>query len=746
MSPAATEEAKKEKTPIATFKEDVKNKPVDESGVTTYLSREKGSALHPEESEFDAYMRISNRVYGQMLPHKQKYDLEAKEVQDAFEGLMNGTTMFPLVFMFVDAKLSTIMAHRPRAVFDLQSERAKLQFIEAMYNHYTTDVNDGIDEEVINYVWHLFNELYGWSVKRVWWEVDMQIDHEPIVEEDDDGNIVYAEDGFAKIKYERRQFVKGKVKQRVYMPDMVAVTPNKMFFNECFDVVFIEDMDFDEWSQQYLNNPNYENTEKVRPGMYYTFNPATVAAEDDTTGQLVLYDTSIGLDKDRVRVEEYYSTARDEYYVKFNGHKARHIPNPTPPVNGKKVLPIAGLQNRPRPGTCYWKPEPKLVEAIVVAWQKLLSSKTRRAELAGSPVVLTDMPSGLAPKSFKVVPGAHWRGMKGRAEILNLAGVDTGEIKEVMEEMKQLAKVTTGVDFERFVADPDPTLGQQLAREGASKLRTEKDAALQEKLGYVRSAELMVSHLLFYIPIPEIADAADLSEEEMAELSEFDKIDENTYYKYPRIPLEEKMFIEQWTPEKDENGQETGDGKLELIPYLGVASQAGVKTKAKNYFLARQQYLRTKMPVKVRVTSDRKRATNRNIRREDALFIMNQAFALAPKNQFEIDKQLALQKEPPKPEYYINREEAVKNVLDMLGEDVQRFTSSEDKKTSGKASQLLAESLQGKVLKLGENLDNLPAPNPAITASVQRKQPAIPLEQDAAETLPIPEDTIGQEA
>lgn len=74
---------------------------------------------------------------------------------------------------------------------------------------------------------------------------------------------------------------------------------------------------------------------------------------------------------------------------------------------GKKVLPAADLHNRLRTGTFYSRPDARVVEPIVVTWQRLLNAKVRRAELAASPVVLTDTPSGIAPKSLKVMLGAH---------------------------------------------------------------------------------------------------------------------------------------------------------------------------------------------------------------------------------------------------------------------------------------------------------------------------------------------------
>lgn len=718
--------------PHATFKEDLKGKPVPDQAASNYLSQEKGSnKLHPEESQLDAYMRINNRMFGQMLPWKQKWDHEAQEVQDAFEGVMNESKVFPLAFMAVDAKLSAILAAQPKATFEMKRDKGKLKFIERLYEHFTTDVDDGFDEWMVNYIWHLYNELYGWSVKRIWHEVDMMIEHDPCVEEDENGNIVYAEDGFAKIKWERKQWARGKVKQRVYTPDMVALSPGITFQNEAFDVMFIQDTPFDMWSQRILNNPNYENMDKVRPGQYYTFNPASVVGEDTTTNQLVLYDGNLGLDEEMVREIEYYSLARDEYYYQANGHWGRHIPNPTPPVNGKKVLPISLLQNRPRPGTYCWKSEPKLVEPFIVIWQKMLASKSKRAELASSPVILTDMPSGLAPKSFKVVPGAHWRGMKGRVDVLNLAGVDTGEVDNYIVQLRDLWKATTGVDFDRFIQEPDPTLGQQLAREGAEKLRTEKDVQRQERDSYVRSAQITLAHLLFFTPIPQIANLEDLDEDQLADIQEFDKIDDKTYYKYQELPLQDKQFIEKYVP-----GEDGKDGKLELIPFLGLPSQKDLRTKAKDYLLIRPEFFRTKAPIKVNMISNRRQATNRALRRDDALFVLQQAFGLPPKNEYEIAtfKPTQTQQTPPKPEYFINRDKAVENALDSIGQDAKDMMSPESGKKKGVAMKIFEEAFGGKAPTLQPTEDQRINPSDILASSIKAKP--VPSVQNAQQVSP----------
>jgi len=733
-APATTEA----KAPSATFKEDLKGKPALDNQASMYLSQEKGSnKLHPEESQFEAYGRINNRVFGQMLPWKQKWDIEAQEVQDAFEGVMNESKVFPLAFMAVDAKLSTTLAAMPKVVFEMDADKPKLPMIERLYNHFTSDVEDGFDEWMVNYIWHLYNELYGWAVKRIWHEVDMMVEFEPEVVTDDDGNIVYEEDSFAKIDWCKKQWAKGKTKQRVYTPDMVALSPGITFQNEAFDIVFMEDMNFDMWSQKFNNNPMFENTEKVRPGQYYTFNANTYVGEDTSTNQLVLYDNNLGLDEDKVRHMEYYSLARDEYYVQSNGHWLRHTPNPTPPVNGRKVLPFSMLQNRPRPGTYCWKAEAKLVEPFIVIWQKLMASKAKRAELSASPIILTDMPSGLAPKSFKVVPGAHWRGMKGRVDTLNLAGVDTGEADKYIEQLNRLWKGTTGVDFDRFIQEPDPTLGQQLAREGAEKLRTEKDASRQERDSYVRSAQITLAHLMFYTPIPEIANIEDLSEEEQNELQDFDKIDAKTYYKYPKLPVKDKMYIENYIPVKD--GEE-GDGRLELIPYTGMDSQKDVKMKAKSYIFCRPQYMRTKAPVRVRIVSNRKQATNRALRRDDALYIVEQAFNLPPKNEFEIQtfKPSSESQTPPKPKYYINREKSISNMLDAMGQDTKEMTSDEDSGKKSIAVKMLREALGDKpptlAPDLGGAMESIDPRMGMISSAIKRKR--VPSEQNAAPVSP----------
>lgn len=719
--------------PLPVFKEDLaKEKPAEDNATpSTYLKKEPGTALHPTESEFEAHLRIMNRIFYQMLPAKSKYDREGQEALDAYEGVMklsqkdnSSARVFPIVFMIVDAKLSNIIAAKPRIVLEVLGEKAKLPFIQRIYDYYTSDADDGVDEDVVNYMWHFYNELVGWSIKRIWWEQEQWIENCPeVVRDENTDEIVLEDDGFAKIEYKRKQWRKGKVKQRVYAPDMVAVDPSAMFLHGsrgADDIVFIEDIHFDVWSQLYRNNPRYQNTEKVMPGTFYGPNPNVFAALDETQNRLVLYDAGIGLEKDKVRTIEYYCLSRDEYYISFNGHKALHIANPTPPVMGRKVLPAADLHNRIRPGTFYSRPDSKVTEPIIVLWQRLLMAKAKRAELAASPVVLTDMPSGLAPKSFKIVPGAHWRGMKGKVDILNLAGQDSGEVDAYIEQLKQLCKATIGIDFERFIADPDPTAQQQLARDSAARLRTDKDTDLQEKMGYVKSAQITLSHLLFYTPIPEIVNVADLDEEQAAELQEWDAVTPkegqkvSEYYSYAKIPTEDKMWIEQYTKTSD-------GGRLELIPYTGNPHQYDQRVKAKAYFLSRPEFVRTKMPVRVRVVSNRKKLLNAAVKLEISERINQMAFTLPPKNDYEIQQAISSQQAPPAPQYFIDREKSVREVLNAYEADADDLMTPTNDPKEKPAQTMLKKMLGDKpptIRPTPEQLQNIPPPSAAISARV----------------------------
>lgn len=651
-------------------------------------------SLYEEETEKDAYARLIKRIYHQMIPERQKYDAEMQEVQDAYEGLLRmsrdptnlASKVFPIIFMLVDAKLSVILAAKPRAVFEHTVEKSKVPFVEMLYEYYTSDVDNGVDLDVVDYLWHWYNELYGWSIKRIWHEVDQWMEYDEDVEmeiaEDGTEKIVYDADGFAKLTYTRCQRRKSRVRQRVYKPDMVAVDPDAMFLYEANDIVFLEDMDYDEWSVKFKDNPLYKHTDKVLPGEYMAPSGQSLFLAQDVDGNMALYNSKVNLARNKVRIAEYYGLSHDEYAVIFNGILSRHVPNPTPPINGKKPLPAADLHNRLRPGTFYSRSEGKLLEPVVVMWQRLLNAKARRAELAASPVVLTDTPSGIAPKSFKVMPGAHWKGMKGRAETLNLAGVDTGEVREYIEMLRDMAKITTGVDFDRFIAEPDPTAQQQMAREAAAELRTAKDVRLQETLGHVRSMNITLVTLQKYIPVPEIADIAKATDEEKAQIKAYDKIDEHTYYKYAKIPLKDKFFIEETYDDKD--------GKIGL-----KASKKRTKD-ANDFFFIRPEFVRTKTPMKVRAVSDRKQTQSRFLRLELAREVIDRAFSLPPKNDHEIQTAITKKTELPKPEYYINRTKAVERFIDASGEDVKEMTQPEDKYKGRPATKMMEEIFKGK--------------------------------------------------
>lgn len=665
----------------------LQQKQENRQGTLGYTPSHTKPSLYEEETEKDAYCRLTKRIWHEMLPERQKYDPEMREVQDAYEGLLRmsrdpntlASKVFPLVFMLVDAKLSVVLAAKPRAVFEHTVEKAKIPFIEMMYDHFTGSADDGANLDVVDYLWHWYNELYGWSIKRIWHEVDQWVEYDEKVEtedgEDGEEKIVYDEDGFAKIRYSRQLKRKSRVRHKVYQPDMVAVDPDAVFLYEADDIVFIEDMSFDTWSVKYQNNPRYNHTEKVEPGKYMAPSSESLFAAQDEEGNLALYNAKTNLGRDKVRVAEYYCLSRDEYAVFFNGILCLHIPNPTPPVNGKKVLPAADLHNRLRPGTFYSRSEGKVVEPIVVMWQRLLNAKARRAELAASPVVLTEQTSGLSPKSFKVMPGAHWKGMYGKAETLNLAGVDTGEVREYIELMRDMAKTTTGVDFDRFIAEPDPTAQQQMAREAAAQLRTAKDINLHESLGHVRSMNITVALLQKFIPIPEIAYIADASEEELQDIKDYDKIDDDTFYRYARIPLKDELYID-----------ETYDEENDSISYR--ASKKRTKN-AKDYFFARPESLRTKTPVRVRAVSDKRLSQSKQLRLELAREILDRAFGLPPKNEADIQTAVAGQKPPPKPEFYINRTKAVERFIDAAGEDPKEMMQKDEDGKSRPATSLL---------------------------------------------------------
>lgn len=688
----------------------------------SYVPSDEPSKLNPQETEKEVYMRITRRVWHEMVPERQKYDQEMQEIQDAYEGLLRmsrdsnavASKVFPLIFILVDAKLSTILASRPRAVFEHTTEKSKIPLIEMLYEFYTSDVDNGTDIEVVDYLWHWYNELYGWSIKRIWHEVDQWMEYEDVVEteenEEGEESIVYGSDGFANMTYARTLKRRSVVRQRVYRPDMVAVDPEAMFLFEANDIVFMEDMDYDEWSIKYKENSRFMHTDKVHPGMFMAPTAERLFASSTNDGDIALYNHSkANLGRNKVRVVEYYNVVRDEYAVFFNGILALHVPNPTPPVDGRKVLPAADLHNRLRPGSFYSRSEGKVTEPIVVMWQRLLNAKARRAELAASPVVLTDTPSGIAPKSFKVMPGAHWKGMKGRAETLNLAGVDTGEVREYIEILRDLAKVTTGVDFDRFIAEPDPTAQQQMAREAASQLRTAKDVRLQETLGHVRSMKITLANIQYYIPIPEIVNKLELSEEEAQELKDYDKIEGNLYYRYQKIPLKDKFFVQE---SYDEN-----DGKISL-----KASNMNT-VEVDDYFFARKEFVRTKSPVKVNAVSDKKQSQSKALRYELSLGILERAFGLPPKNEFEIQEAINQGQKPPKPVYYINRTKAVERYVDSAGEDVQEMTQADDASRRRPVTSMMEDIFGGKAPTLRPNEQQQQQLNQVLNTSKQAPSP-----------------------
>lgn len=672
------------------------------------LKTEPGTALHEDESEQEAFHRIQNLIWNIGQPHKAPYDAKLKQIKDAYEGVVtaaeNDNTMkkvFPWVFIVTDAKLSTVLDRRPRAVFEHDLERQKMPLIEAAYETFTTDVDNGIDLDSVDYTWHWYNELYGWAVKRIWFETDTTVCYDPQPERDDNGDIVYDTDGFPKIKYDRKLYRKGLVKQRVCEPDEVIVDPNARTLAEARWIAFVRKMHFDEWEQQYKFNPLYKNTECVKPGALASYSPmGTVEGTDKDGRPAVVYASGCALEQDQVLIAEFYYLDRDEYHVSFNNIPSLHTPNPCPPdpETGKKKLPAADLHAHPRPDTFYSRGPGELSEVWITIYQRLMNSRARRAELAAAPVVLTDLSSGINPKSFKVYPGAHWRGMKGRAEILNLAGTDTGEVREYLEEVKDGIKLTIGIDIERFIADPDPTAFQQAARDAAGQIRPKKDLARYEA-AHVRSMDITIQNIQFWMTIPEIVDMAEASDEELAEIKEWDKLPQTEddkaagrqyYRKYAKIRTKGMRYVEEYN-----------DDRFTLRPNKKAGKDAD------GYVNSRPEFIRTKGKVRCRAISQRKQAANKQLQFEISSNVLDRAFGLPPKNEMEIQAAMASGK-PVKPQYYINRDEAVERYIDSTGEDVKEMTAPE-----------------------GEDMDSRPATK-AVSALMKTKQTMLPSPEDDA--------------
>lgn len=637
-------------------------------------SDEKGSALHPGESQREAIKRIYDRVWNVMIPRKQPYDLKCREVEDAYIGLVKEaktnqeSKVFPLVFMLVDSKLSVILANRPKAVFEIQSERKKIPMIEHAYNHYTTDVDDGVNLEATDHLWHWYNELYGWAIKRVWHEVDTEVGYESVPMKDEQGKYVYGTDGFVRLEHHRCIRRKARIKHRVYDYDKVAVDPTAKFLYQADDIVFFEDIHFNEFEQQYKFNPAYENTEFVHAGTYYDHRQATDTTRgvDSSGNAATVFAGAAKLDLDYVRIEEYYGKSRCEYMLKANGIPILHVPNPTP----YNELPAADLHNRLVPKTFYDMGEGHLQETFVSIYQKLLNAKSRRAQLAAAPVVLTDNISGLTPKSVKVYPGAHWKGMKGRVEVLDLSGQDTGEVTEYLLEIRNLMKIVSGNDFERMVAEPDPTAEQQAERDAASRIRPEKDIRLQENLGHVRSMRLTVDLIQNRLTIPELAELSEVPEDERDEIPKRDRLKGGMYNKYPKIRTVGLRYVEFFDTQKEQYNL-----------------KSDTKNKGDGYLFLRPDFVKTKDRVRVRITSNRSHTQNKQTQFNMQSQLMEQAFTLPPKNQAEIEQAIAMQAQPPRPEYFINREAAVEGYLATVGADVQKYTAPEGKDMKKKVAE-----------------------------------------------------------
>lgn len=666
-----------ETVPEPEFAEDAKKR----TDWDTYTpSDEKGSALHEQETEREALKRVYDRIWGVMVPEKRPYDMECREIEEAYEGIVREaktnqeSKVFPLVFMLTDAKLASVLAHRPKAVFEIDYERKKIPLIEHAYNHFTTDVDDGVNLEAVDHIWHWYNELYGWSIKRVWHEVDTEIGYEPKPKTDDKGDMVYGKDGFVELEYCRKIKRKGRIKQRVYDYDQVAVDPVAKFLYQADDIVFFEDIHYNQFVQQYKYNPTFKNTQCVRPGAYHDHRVLDTTKGVDSDGNsATVFAGAANLRGNFVRIEEYYCRSRCEYMLKANNIPILHIPNPTP----DNWLPAADLHNRLRPKCFYDKGEGKLQEPMISVYQKLLNSKTRRAQLAASPVVLTDNASSLTPKSFKVYPGAHWKGLKGRVEVLDLSGQDSGEVTEYLAEMRNLMKTVSGNDFERLIADPDPTAQQQAARDAASRIRPEKDIKLQENIGHVRAVTLVVRNIQTYMTIPELADIKDLSQEELKDIQKEDRIGKDKFYKYPRIRTTGVRFIEQYDKAKK---------SYNLMPDR--------KNSGDGHMFTRPEFLQTKNPVRVRVVSNRQETMNKQIKFEMYTQLLQNAFSLPAKNQSKIDMAMASGKPAPEPEFFINREEAVEGYIASIGADVEEMTARKDDPTKRKAQEAIKQLMK----------------------------------------------------
>jgi len=412
----------------------------------------------------------------------------------------------------------------------------------------------------------------------------------------------------------------------VISPFSFAIDPNKSL-DDAMDCVHWHIENKDVFKEVYGNDPRLINTDKVKPGIKFTFNES---------GEFV-YSEEV---KDEgIVIEEYFNKVLDEWVLIANGVLLTPVKMVKVKQNGVEVekfmatglpddhkeLPFFSYHNSPQfvveafgappnispdgeatstavvlsEEEVFWtKGDPLAMKEIIELDTGFTRAMFRNLKIASEVIIATDKGYKFKNKGWKT--GDQAVGMKGKFEVVKVAESTAGDIRNILDYLFMMKVLLIGIDPRNLSSEMKTRTATEAAilRE-TSMVRLEENIEYNEENGEIRDGMLTFKLEQQYYSKPEVVRITGLESKE--ELDRFDEIENDEdgvalAGKRHRLIKSKLKIVERKRKTK------TGEYK-----YYLSKSETGVSS-----FLARPEYIRSS-EVDIALTTKRRAGEIRSI-------------------------------------------------------------------------------------------------------------------------------------
>lgn len=524
-----------------------------------------------------------------MLEHRFPYELQWKRSLLNYEGISRSHPLdrrdeqivAPFAKIFVDSKTAEEVRASRDYVFTAVEDSGdawKVQLLQDVKKHADRKRN----MKALKYRAYLQKNIYGTAIIRTGYRKVMR----EIKERNMDN-----EDGLMLKWTKRKVPVYDDLFAEIVSPFNFAVDPNATSMNDAEDCVHFHVENWSVFQEVYCNDPRFNNTEHVKPGIFHRFGGKPF--------------TRANPGKNQVLVAEYFNKVRDEWVIYANGIEIYPGKDDEPALpDDHKDLPFISLHNHTsflsnlvsqqykspnsgqdatggadfEPQESFWgKGDPEVIRDLIDLRTGFGRAMFRNAKLAGEVIVLT-------AGGFKMDERRNWRGGDqvvgglGKVETRPMGGSNIGNFEFVFGDILEQMILALGVDPRNLAENKPKTATEAAIQRETAMRRLQVGIEYNDEVAWVRMGRLDLALFQQYYSVPELKR---LTGQE--DIKKFDEVQDDPETgkplfgkRYRRIQSDKKL---------KEKKYKRRDGSYK---YYLSESEEGV-----NSFLSRPEYIRS---------------------------------------------------------------------------------------------------------------------------------------------------------